>query len=160
MTIDSPSDFKRKNDQMFERMSNQLDAIGRRFIVLMAEDIVVHTPGFGNQDPEDTPYIPTGRLRGGWDWSETPQATASRRTGGPYSDYGAETVARITSAVMASPRPSISYLQNDVLYGHLVRWGLARHVSIRNWPQDTADKEAVIARKAITDVMRGLGGET
>lgn len=152
---DSRREFDRKTDQMFDLAERQLVAIGKHFVLHLAADIIDRTPGFGNQYPEDTEYIPTGRLRGGWTYDTIRIEMADRWEGGPYSDYGAEPYADIREKVMTEPLHSISYLNNDVAYGHIVRWGMGRHTIVRDWPGETADHQAEFAQRAMSEVMRG-----
>lgn len=151
------SDFRRKNDAQFARAKAALQNLGREYIVLLATDITEGTPGFGNQAPADTQYIPTGRLRGGWNWTRDPIGTSSkglfatRGEEGPFSDYGRETIDRIREQVAEAKVGGISYLENDVGYGILIVRGEANHAAVgpRNWPRDTYLRQTSIARVAM-----------
>lgn len=130
--MDSEADFERKTRLMFERVKDHFREVSIRFVVRIAERLVEDTPGFGNQFPEDTRYIPTGRLRGGYSFGPTKLNTAGRWEGGPYSDYGAETVDRIEASLRASG-PRSGFINNDVAYGYIVREGLGNHVVPRDF---------------------------
>lgn len=138
--MDNPTEFRRKNRAQFDRARQFLERAGEEFVILIASDLVENTPGFGNQDPADTRYVPTGRLRGGWNWTRTPIGETTKFEGGPYSDYGAETVARIEGQVRGADLSGISYLENNVAYGVLIQRGEGRHANIRDWPDETFQK--------------------
>lgn len=152
------ADFIRKNDAQFTRAKRALQHVAREFVYYIAEDVVDRTPGFGNQRPEDTPYIPTGRLRGGWNFTLSPIGKTSKGLGakrgeqGPFSDYGRETMARIRSQLDGRHMGGISYLENDVGYGDIIvrGHGQHRHVGPRAWHEDTAGEsnQKAMAKKA------------
>lgn len=156
------AEFKRKNDAQFERAVGALEAVGREYIVLLAEDLVENTPGFGNQAPSTTLYTPTGRLRGGWNHTRSPIGAtskglfATRGEEGPFSDYGRETMERIRLQVASDRVGGLSYLENDVGYGSLIVRGEGNHANVgpRNWPRDTALRQKSIARQAVQNVKR------
>lgn len=155
------SDFARKNEAMFREARAKLRDLGRWFIVEIADFAVERTPGFGNQY-DGTNYIPTGRLRGGWDHTRRPIGQTSkgydvdRHEDGPFSDYGAETVARITQQVFADRGGGISYLENDVAYAWDIVSGSGNHAHIghRNFPEDAATATAQVAayRRALARI--------
>ena len=156
------ADFQQKNDRQFDRAERFLAELGRRYIILLAEDVVIETPGFGNQY-DGTNYIPTGRLRGGWDWKRSPIGATSKGYGadrhedGPFSDYGRETVDRITLQVAGRWVGGISYLENDVAYGDDIVRGEGNHAHIgpRDFPMATARRQATIYRQTLAS-MRGF----
>jgi hypothetical protein len=101
------AEFKRRNQAQMDRAKGGLQQVAREFVRLIAADAVEATPGFGNQH-DNTEYIPTGRLRGGWNYTRTPIGQsakgllAGRTEEGPFSDYGRETVARIAAQLQAA----------------------------------------------------------
>lgn len=154
------AEFKRRNRAQFEKARAGLQALGREYVALLAVDLVEGTPGFGNQAPADTEYIPTGRLRGGWNWTRSPIGTSSkglfaeRGEEGPFSDYGRETIERIRRQLAGAKMGGVSYLENDVGYGMLIVRGEGNHAAVgpRNWPRDTVLRQVAIARKAKQNV--------
>jgi len=156
-------EFAAKNQAQFDRAKGQLQAIGREYIRLIAADFTEATPGFGNQSPPDTNYIPTGRLRGGLNYTREPIGSSSkgmnsaRHEDGPFSDYGRETVDRITAQLAGDHMGGISYLENDVAYGILIVRGEGLHsrVGPRNWPADVRRRQETHARVAVQNVARG-----
>lgn len=154
------AEFARKNAAQFERAHDGLQRLGREYIRLIAEDFTASTPGFGNQSPDDTRYIPTGRLRGGLNYTRTPieatskGMTAGRGEDGPFSDYGRETMDRITSQLESDRMGGISYLENDVAYGILIVRGEAHHAAAgpRNWPADVRLRQETHFRTAMQNV--------
>lgn len=156
-------EFTRKNRAQFERARRALQYLGREYVRLIAEDLVINTPGFGNQMPPDTEYVPTGRLRGGWNFTRSPMRTtskginAARNEDGPFSDYGHETIERITAQLAGVRMGGLSYLENDVAYGILIVRGEGGHEKTgpRNWPMDTVKRQHSIARKAVQS-LRGF----
>lgn len=157
------AEFRRLNDAQFKRVTKGLQDLGRLYIREIASFAVEVTPGFGNQQPEDTLYIPVGRLRGGWNHTRTPllESTkglnAKRHEDGPFSDYGHETVDRITEQLAADRMGGISYLENDVGYGDIIVHGKGRHRAVgpRNFPQDAATKTA--QERAARIALQGVG---
>lgn len=137
--MDSQADFDRKTRAMFDRATEFLEEVAFQYVVQIGERLMERTPGFENQKP-GTEYIPTGRLRGGYSYSVSALATASRWEGGPYSDYGKEPLAEIVSSMRARGVKSF-YIVNDVAYGYIVRWGLNQHADVgpRDWPGQVAD---------------------
>lgn len=156
------SEFKRLNDAQFDRAKRALQHVAYSFIYFVAEDVIERTPGFGNQAPPTTRYIPTGRLRGGWNWTLSPIGSSSkgvyakRHEEGPFSDYGRETLARIAGQISGRHLGGMSYLENDVGYGDLIVRGEEGHRAAgpRPWHEDTARSQHSLARKA----MQGLRG--
>lgn len=156
------STFRAKNQAQFKAAKEALQETARRFIIYTATDLVEGTPGFGNQAPADTRYIPTGRLRGGWNFTRTPIRTSSkgllaaRGEQGPFSDYGRETIDRITEQVRDQKMGGISYLENDVGYGDLILRGAGLHAAVgpRDWPKATQRRQEIFARRAMQDVRR------
>jgi hypothetical protein len=162
------AEFKRLNDAQFDRAKRALQHVARTFIYYVAEDVIRRTPGFAGpgyagQAPETTRYIPTGRLRGGWNFTRSPIGrsskglTATRTQDGPFSDYGRETLARISSQIEGEHMGGISYLENDVGYGDLIVRGEEGHRNAgpRAWHEDTASSQAALAQKAFRS-MRGF----
>lgn len=162
MAVDSRSEFRRKNDAQFKRAKDGLQFVAREFVRLIAVDLVELTPGFGNQMPPDTFYIPTGRLRGGWNWTLSPMMTtakgmfSARHEDGPFSDYGRETIERIEEQLVGVHMGGVSYLENDVAYGHLIVHGEGRHAGAgpRNWPYDVSLKQHSFRDQAV-QALRG-----
>lgn len=156
------AEFRRRNEAQFQAAKAALQDVGREFIRLCVVDIVEGTPGFGNQAPADTRYIPTGRLRGGWNWTRSPIGSSSkgldaaRGEDGPFSDYGRETIDRITGELAGKNVGGISYLENDVGYGDLIVRGAGNHAAVgpRDWPKATASRQALFARQALAHVRR------
>lgn len=153
------AEFRRKNDAQFQRQWDWLHSLGLHFIGAVSENLVKTTPGFGLQSPDDTEYIPTGRLRGGWNLTRDPIDRSSkglyadRTQEGPFSDYGTETIARIAGqAAEIQGAFGILHLENDVGYGEIVRLGLGRHAAVgpRNWPYDTSLKMATFRSMALS----------
>lgn len=138
---DSPEEFRRKARAMFGRVRDFYWELGFRFVVRVSERLVEKTPGFGNQRPTDTPYIPTGQLRGGYSYATAPLGEATVWEGGPTSDYGVETVQRLEAEMRAGGRVSRFYIVNNVAYGHLVHEGRGRHAAVgaREFTKDTAN---------------------
>lgn len=154
--MDSEAEFMRKTEAMFGRARRQFEAIAFTFEVKILEILVEKTPGFGNQQPDDTDYIPTGRLRGGYSLSASKLSEASRYEGGPFSDYGAETVSRLEEELRAFGIKS-HYIVNDVAYAYIVRRGLGRHAAVgpRNWTGETA---ALSTQNAVfAEALREVG---
>lgn len=153
-------DFRRKNDAQFARARAALSQLGRTYIVLLAEHMIERTPGFGNQAPSDTQYVPTGRLRGGYNWTRSPIGRTSkgllakRGEEGPFSPYGRETLERIRNQVSGVSVGGMSYLENDVAYGALIQRGEGNHAAVgpRNWPEDTYNSQGLLARQALSMV--------
>lgn len=154
------AEFARKNDAQFAEAQEGLQRLGREYIRLLAEDFTTATPGFGNQSPADTHYIPTGRLRGGLNYTREPMGSTSkgmlsaRDEDGPFSDYGRETIDRITSQLQNDRMGGISYLENDVAYAILIVRGEAGHAKVgpRNWPADVRRRQESLARVAMQNV--------
>lgn len=151
--MDTPGEFQRKTRAQFDRVRRFMRAVREEFIIESANVAVEATPGFGNQSPEDTSYIPTGRLRGGWNWTIDKQRVTSRFDGGPYSDYGVETVARIEAQVRSGVIPDRSSLENDVAYGFIVVVGGGRHAQPRNFPDEVYQRRGSIAEAAMSNAM-------
>ena len=158
---DALTEFRRKNEAQFNTAIRQVEDIGKEFIILYAEDIIDKTRGFGNQKPgiradgsTDIRYIPTGQLRGGWYWSTSASTKLTYFEGGPESDYGEEPKAEIAAAVRAGPLPAISYLNNDVAYGYIIKEGLGNHAEPDPWVDiaakgDNPHRIAEMARRRV-----------
>lgn len=158
------AEFRRRNQAQFNRAEDWLRSVAVNFIIAAATDVVKRTPGFdipgyGGQLPEDTQYIPTGRLRGGWNLVTTATAgeitkglDATRGQAGPFSAYGAETIERITAQAAAHFGAfGKLYLENDVAYAHLVRTGGGNHAGrIRDWPLETAVRMGEFHQQALS----------
>lgn len=157
MTTFSLAEFRRKNAAQFARQKTWLHNVGLEFIGAAAEDLVRTTPGRGNQQPEDTKYEPTGRLRGGYNLVQQKIGTsdkglyASKYEQGPFSEYGIETIARLKQQAAEITGPfGKRYIENDVGYGEVVRLGLGNHRGlIRNWPLDTSARMPDFFREAL-----------
>lgn len=150
---DSLADWNRDSTRMFDIFDTQMDDIAKVYVRRISARVVQNTPGYGNQDPEDTPYIPTGRLRGGWNYQFSPGGETSRIEGGPYSDYGAETLSRIYAQIEVGPIRAESYLVNDVAYGYIVHWGLGYHVNARRWVEEAVNNAGEDLADARREVM-------
>lgn len=137
---DSREEFRRKARAMFGRVRDFYWELGFRFVVRVSERLVENTPGFGNQRPAETPYIPTGQLRGGYSYATAPLGEATVWKGGPESNYGVETVQRIEAEMRAAGRVSRFYIVNNVAYGYIVHEGLGRHAAVgrRRFTRQTA----------------------
>jgi len=153
------NEFRRRNEAQFARQERWLRSVGLHFIGAVTEDLVRRTPGFENQAPPETRYIPTGRLRGGWNLSREPPGWMSskglgvpRDEHGPFSYYGAETIERIAgqTAEIGSAFGKL-YLVNDVGYGRLIVRGEGRHRNWgpRNWPKTTANMASTLMSEAL-----------
>lgn len=160
------NEFRRRNHAQFDRADRALQHVGRKFIVHMADALVRATPGFGapgfaGQMPDTTKYIPTGRLRGGYNYSRVLIGTTSkgwnaeRTEDGPFSAYGTETVARIEQQVENDRMGGKSYLENDVAYGVQIVRGEGNHVIPRNFPDTAAGKQGEAAKLAMQS-LRGF----
>jgi hypothetical protein len=145
--------FMRDTNAMFDRVEDQVEKIHHIFILKMAWRVIDTTPGFGNQDPADTPYIPTGQLRGGWNLQSEPGGETSKYDGGPRSDYGVETMARVSAQLDRFELKGDLYLVNDIAYGYIVHWGLGRHKNRRRWVEEAANKGSTYLAEAVSEVM-------
>lgn len=160
MSGDSLAEFRWKNDAQFQRARAGLWLIAREFVHYLSVKLVEVTPGFGNQY-ELTRYIPTGRLRGGWNWTDAPIGStskgydAARGEAGPFSDYGLETVQRILGQ-MPQRLPAISYLENDVAYGYdIVRGeGNHGHIGPRDFPKEASLHQTTAYQQALAAFRR------
>jgi hypothetical protein len=159
---DDPATFRRKVQAQADLVKRQINAIAQEYIILVSTDAVKRTRGFGNQRPGrrsdgtgDIRYTPTGQLRGGWFWSNTPYAGVTYFEGGPESDYGDEPVEAITSQVRSGPVPMTSYVQNAVAYGYIVKKGLGNHSTQDLWLDEIAASQDSYAEQARITVMRG-----
>lgn len=131
---DSLEEFRRKNEAQFERWERFVYEVAVTFVIQIAKRLVLETSGFENQKP-NTAYIPTGRLRGGYYVSDVPIGLATNWTGGPFSDYGVETVEKIRSDIESRfKRRSIRsfYIVNNTGYGYMVEQGLEVHADRPN----------------------------
>lgn len=150
------AEFDRRNQAQFARAKAGLQEVGRRFIYFAAEKLEEETPGFGNQYA-GTRYIPTGRLRGGLNWTRAPIGSTdkgykvARHEGGPFSDYGIETLQRIRGQLAGKRVGGISYLENDIAYGWDIITASHNHAHIgkRDFPLKAAVHQAEFARKAM-----------
>lgn len=138
---DNLSQFIFKTNAMFDRADAYLENIGHEFIMAAAERLIRTTPGPGLQD-DQTEYIATGRLRGGWTFGLNPPSSVSRDTGGPYEDRGTALLANIRLQVFATPLQDISFLWNEVAYAYYVHEGLGNHIKIgkRPWIASVGDQ--------------------
>lgn len=152
-------EYLRDVRSMIGRFSTQLDDIGRVYSRKIAFRLVDQTPGYGNQSPEDTLYIPTGRLRGGWNYQSDPGGptskglNAGRTQDGPFSDYGAETIARIYGQIEAGDLRGQAYLVNDIAYAYIIHWGLGRHATPRQWVEEVVNQGNEILAETVREVM-------
>lgn len=154
--MDDRATFERKTRAMFARYRGFVAELSFRYIVEIAEYLVEYTPGWENQNPEDTRYVPTGRLRGGYQYAAQPLATASKWRDGPFSDYGVETVAQIDADMRAAGAFKSFWIVNDVAYAYIVRRGLGNHESPRNWLGEVADYSTQrLAYRTVLGTMRG-----
>jgi hypothetical protein len=147
---DSPGEFRRKREAMFNKARAQLNEIGRLYVLHLAADLIIETWGPNKQAP-NTEYEAKGYLRAGWSWDTAAHPVASRWNEGATDESGAATLAAIEAQVRAHPIARISFLWNDVAYGYLVANGLGRHLvhGPRNWVLDVSKKAghfAVLAR--------------
>lgn len=158
------AEFRRLNDAQFERANRALDQVSFHFIYMMAEEFTRRTPGFEGPgfagQGEGTNYIPTGRLRGGLNWTRSPikQSSkgyaAARHEDGPFSAYGRETLDRISNQLKGQHLGGMSYLENNVAYGILIVEAREAHARFgpRDWPTATRRSQDSIARRAIAAV--------
>ncbi len=152
--------FMRDTASMFDRVEDQVEKIHHIFILKAAWRVIDTTPGFGNQEPSDTPYVPTGRLRGGWNLQSQPGGetskglSAGRNEDGPFSDYGIETYARIKSQLDRITLKGEVYLVNDIAYGYLIHWQMGRHTAERRWVEETVNFGQTFLDEAREEVMR------
>lgn len=126
---DDPAAFARNVDAMFERFNQDVATVTRNWIMSISYEMVFMTRGPGNQRPEDTEYMATGRLRAGYSATLNPgPGSASRWDGGPYDDTddGSETSQRLNGeiATLTATMPLELNIWNDVAYGYLVHEGL------------------------------------
>ncbi|AKU43435.1 hypothetical protein CPT_Sansa31 [Caulobacter phage Sansa] len=152
---DRPADYIRKVNAMFDRADRFIYTVAREWIIECVQDLAYNTPGPGLQY-DQTQYIATGRLRGGWNYATfPPPATASRFDGGPYDETGDETVARVRAAVYALDLPASPSLWNDVAYGFDVHFGLGNHEHIgpRPWVDEVAKRAQSNFNRARSRVM-------
>lgn len=139
---------------MFDEVERTIEAQVRNFITVAITAVVNDTPGEGVQWPDGTSYQPTGRLRGGWNFSTSePPPMTDRFDGGPYDLSGAETIAQMTAQIHASPMVGRLYAWNDVAYGYVVHEGLGPHRGRPmskgfKWVQRAAQSGHVFANKA------------
>lgn len=148
---DNLSTFIRKADAMIDALEQYVERVAHHYTINIAGHLIRFTPGEGLQYPEDTDYVPTGRLRGGWHLSGVPIGSTSRYEGGPYSLWGDEAVARIQGDVGAMGVPERVYIVNDVAYGYMIQWGLGNHSTGRpgrDWVERTPDRADLFLREA------------
>lgn len=154
--MDDRAAFERKTRAMFKQYRAFVAELSFRYIVEIAEYLVEYTPGFENQNPEDTHYVPTGRLRGGFHYAAQRLDTASKWKDGPFSDYGVETVAKLDADMRAAGAFRSFWIVNDVAYGYIVLRGLGNHESPRNFVGDAAAiTTQKVAFRTVLGKMRG-----
>jgi len=124
--MDTEAEYNRKVEAMFGKARDHFKEVGIRFVVNVMERVVEDTPGFENQDPADTRYIPKGQLRGGYNISDVKVTTATVWDSDQRSDYGVETVRRIEAELRSNFR-STFYIYNQMAYAYIVREGRGRH---------------------------------
>lgn len=151
---DSLSEFRAKTRAMFAQVNEQIEAIGKEYVLRMSWSVIETTPGPNLQLPE-TEYIATGRLRAGFTISTAQVETASRWEGGPYTEHGDDTLAAIESYLAEGPLPPFLYLNNDVAYGYIVWHGIGRMPVARPWTAVAASptNQEVAATEARLEVM-------
>lgn len=148
---DDPAAMLAKIDVMFDEAQRRVDKTVRLFFKKMAWQVIRSTPGPGNQFPQTTEYIATGRLIGAWYADVEPHLVSARYDGGPYSDDGRDTFAQIEAWIADRPLPPAIYLNNDVAYGYLVYFGLGRHKIPRPWVETATLFAPVFAEEAIAE---------
>lgn len=152
---DDPREYARKVEQMIAEVEAQVTDIAKAWQIKVVTALVLNTPGPGNQWP-NTPYVASGRLRGGWNWTdEAPPASASRREGGPYDESGEATAGKMTLAILSADLPAQAWAYNEVAYGWLVHEGKGGHEGIgpRPWVDIEAARSQVHLDAARRDVM-------
>jgi hypothetical protein len=159
--MSTPAQFSSELQGMFAKARTYMDRAPREYIIRVATDLVLLTPGPGNQQPYDTPYIATGQLRGGWKFSIStpPGGPATVWSGGPEDESGDATISAIADDVNAGPFPVQGYLVNVVAYGFLVRNGLARHKAVgpRFWDLDVEANAPALKAEAEQKAMSDAG---
>lgn len=144
--------FEAATNRMFERAQLHITLVAKRWIILLAWELISTTPGPNLQEPDDTEYIATGRLRASWGYGFEARPIASRWDGGPYTEHGEDTLAEISAAVMGDNLPRYAFLQSDIAYGYIVHEGLGRHHGARPWVQIGALNSETIFRQAQSEV--------
>lgn len=155
---------KRDIDAMFDGAEAWMEGLMGEFVVQIATMCIQETPGFeipgtqyGGQHP-DTDYQPTGRLRGGWNWTVSPINTSSKGMfagkgeEGPFdgSARGETTIAHVREQLPAK-LPTVSWLENDVGYGDLVWKGEGAHIGrARPWTEVAYNNQKEALQKALT----------
>ena len=149
------SRFRDQTRAMIAGAKQQVTATATQFVEEVVTDLVDSTPGPGLQY-EQTEYIASGRLRGGYQAGESAPARASRFTGGPYEDRGDETVARLM--VSFKPLPAKISIWNEVAYAYWVYHGLQNlaHIGPRPWIDDVALRAPQHFAVAKSKVSRSL----
>jgi len=153
---DSLAQFIAKTEAMFANVESQQDQIVKTWVLQFVRYILVATPGPGNQDPPDTPYIATGRLRGAWALSVSqPPAETDRKDGGPYDESmdGSATIDRISAEVLSMELPPMLFVWNDVRYGYLIHEGLGHHQNPRPFVTMAASMTQTFLRNSQQSVM-------
>lgn len=133
---DTPSQFATKNKAMFDACKASRDQVVRTWMMQFVIYILPNTRGPGYQMPASTDYLATGRLRGGYQWTEgDAPSTASRMDGGPYDESGggSSTRDRLLDELQTFQMAGVISLWNDVGYGWLVHEGRGRHRSPDKW---------------------------
>lgn len=148
--------FRRANDRQFDRAREDIRRIHREYFKLLVEDIVLNTPGEGNQRPEETQYRPTGRLRGGYVINSEAIKRTSRYKGGPYSLTGSETMVRLNAQIDTMEIAGFHHLENTVSYADIIVRGEGWHsrVGPRNWPMDTLGAQTTLFHRAVALARR------
>ncbi len=73
----NPREYLQKVEAMFEGVTGDVERIGKEFIAIAGERLVLNTPGPGLQYAL-TEYIATGRLRAGWSFGSNPPDSVSQ----------------------------------------------------------------------------------
>ena len=133
----NPREYLQRVEAMFEGVTGDVERIGKEFIAIAGERLVLNTPGPGLQYAL-TEYIATGRLRAGWSFGSNPPDSVSQFEGGPYDDRGIRTSARIRAEIFSIPLQPESFIWNDVAYAVDVHYGRGahEHIGARPWVYD------------------------
>ncbi len=153
---DNPSSYIHNVRAMFDKVDHQIDEISLRFTFKVSAQIVIDTPGPGNQYPPDTTYQATGRLRAGWEYSfDSPPSTVPANDQGHTDRDGTATIATLGAKIMGAGAFGTAYLWNSVGYGVLVHEGLGHHAIPRPWVQLVANDGQFYLDEARREVMSG-----
>lgn len=155
---DSPEEFRRKTEAMFEVAEATTWRVVHRWIFILSAELLERCPGPNNQLPE-THYIATGRLRDRFRFSLDKQPLAGHWGGpedaGDYDQHGQTAMAQIEEAVLAAGKFRDGFIQTDVAYGFIVHEGTGRMPYERPWAQETAMQSERALHAAQQEVGRG-----